>query len=482
MHTVFEDIYPEELWKLFSEICRIPHGSGNEKQLADYISRIADHHGFSRKTDSTGNLILLVPASRGCEHAPAAILQAHLDMVCEKASGSTFDFAHDPIEAVREGAWMTAGETTLGADNGIGVAAALSQNIVHGPLELLFTVDEESGMTGASRLSADCLAGRFLINLDSEETGAVYIGCSGGSGVDIALPLHRKPADPERCYAVAAIDGLQGGHSGLDIDKNRANAIALLAFFLRNLRGCDVRIADMQGGDKHNAIPRYAAATFSIEKKHCDRLQHTISTCTDIFKKRFAEETGISIRCEPAQSSSTSIPHKASADLINMLLALPNGILAMSRNIPGLVETSNNLASIRAKDSTAVIHCSPRSSVPESLDAAVKQVCAVADLAGAAVSLKGSYPGWQPDRESQLLHLAEKVHSDRFGKKPAVKAVHAGLECGIIKNRYPDMDMISIGPDIRHAHSPREAVNIESVGRFWNFVTSLLKAIADTRP
>ncbi|HPK65154.1 MAG TPA: aminoacyl-histidine dipeptidase [Thermoanaerobaculia bacterium] len=482
--TFVSDLKPEALWRHFDQILTIPRGSKNEEQMRRYVAGVADRLGLAVQVDGAGNLVVVKPASPGREGAPVTILQAHLDMVNEKNSDVDHDFTRDPLVPRRDGDFLKATGTTLGADNGIGVAAMLAvaeaNDLVHGPLELLFTIDEETGLTGATELDARMLAGRQLINLDSEEEGTLTVGCAGGAGSRITLPLEREAPVPGATAWEITVAGLKGGHSGVDIHLQRGNASALLA---RGLFAAEevapLRLAAFTGGDKHNAIPREARAVVV-----------TSAAARDAVREAFARELEAAraelrtadpgLRYEIAE---VAVPERVWTEGVTrralaLLRTLPHGVLVMSYDIPGLVETSTNLATVAERDGALEILMSNRSSVATALRAVQGRLRALGELAGAKVESLDGYPGWQPNLASPLLAASQRVHEQLFGKAAHVGAMHAGLECGIVGEKVPGMDMISFGPTIQFPHSPDEQVEIPSVARFWQLLTALLADLA----
>jgi dipeptidase D len=475
-----ESLRPALLWRHFNSVCGIPHCSGNEKALGDFVLAAAKARGCAARRDAAGNVLVEVPASKGREKSPVVVLQGHLDMVCEKNSGTKHDFERDPIRPVVDGEWVRADGTTLGADNGMGVAAALAvmedDSLTHGPLELLFTVDEETGLNGANGLQPGFLKGRFLLNLDSEEEGVFFIGCAGGADSDITLPLKRDPAasgDPLR----VTLSGLRGGHSGIDIHTGRGNAVQLLSRLLFGLE-TPFSLVHLEGGNKHNAIPREAFA--HVLARDAGRLKRELQAGLDAIRFEYKTvEKDAALSVEPAGDHGRPAMDGPSANaFLSLLMAIPHGVLAMSQEIPDLVETSNNLAIVRCAEGEAKIHTSTRSSIGSALAAARAKIEAVARLAGAGIRHLDGYPGWAPNLQSPLLDVMKKVHRDRTGRDPEIKAVHAGLECGIIGEKYPGMDMISFGPDLRNPHSPDEKVSIPTVERFYGLLAATLKTLA----
>lgn len=484
MTTFVSDLEPTRLWSHFDRILTIPRGSGQEQQMAEFVLDLARRLGLDAKQDAAGNLVVRKPAAGDRASAPVTVLQCHLDMVQEKNSDVDHDFSSDPIVPRRDGDYLKATGTTLGADNGIGVAACLAlmedSECRHGPLEFLFTVDEETGLTGASHLQGDFLQGKTLINLDSEEEGTLLVGCAGGSGLDLALPLDRVPAESSgHCALDLKLKGLQGGHSGVDIHLQRGNAVALLARVLEaGLRAGPFVLAEFQGGSAHNAIPREARAVAVCSEADRDTLQQSF---LDEFSAIAAEfrpvEPQVSWQVETAASPERVWDGASTERLLDLLNALPHGVVANSYEIPGLVETSACLAAAQPGEDGLEVHVSIRSSVDTALQALALRIRAVGTLGGCRVEELEGYPGWQPDLSSPLLETTREVCRRQTGEDPEIKAIHAGLECGLIGEKYPGMDMISFGPQIEFPHSPDERVEIGSVGRFYELLRSLLEAL-----
>ena len=483
-HSV-EELEPKVVWKYFERIRRIPHGSRTEAALAEAVVKWAKEAGCAAKRDATGNVIVHVVASRGRESAPVVVLQGHLDMVCEKNSDKAFDFEKDAISLVRDGDWIRADGTTLGADNGIGVAIALAlmedKAAQHGPLELLFTVDEETGLNGASGLVPGFITGKTFLNLDTEEDGAFYVGCSGGRDTQIRLPICRGPIPAGHAAYRVDVKGLRGGHSGLDIVLNRGNAIRLLArVVLAAAEKIDIRLAAVEGGDKHNAIPREAWAIATVPADGAAAFERICAEQLAGFRTEFASaEPELALTAARA----AAVPADALTDAstraaARLLLAMPHGVLAMSRDLQGLVETSSNVARVRTEADALTILASSRSSNASALDGVIAQIRSVCALANASAEPNKGYPGWQPNMASPLLAAALEVWAKEFGDKPKITAIHAGLECGIIGEKFPGTDMLSFGPTIRWPHSPTECVSISTVGRMAQFTRALLAALA----
>ncbi len=468
---MLENLEPKIVWKYFEEICKIPRCSKHEGKIAEYIMEVAKKHGLEVAKDEVGNVVARKKAN-GYENAPMITLQCHMDMVCEKNKDVEHDFSKDAIKPYVDGEWVKAKGTTLGADNGIGVAMCLAlmeeKNIKHGPLEFLFTVDEETGLTGAFNLKKEFIKGQLLINLDSEDFGVIYIGCAGGGNSTIKLPVKYEDIDREGLRI--HVKGLKGGHSGIEIDKGRANSIKLLARILYNI---NARISKIEGGDKHNAIPREAVAEVVVEENVEDKIREL----EDAFRNEYSK-TEPNLKVEVEKCKITKIIDKESNEkLIKLLMGLPHGVIAMSQEVEGLVETSTNLATIRMNDEATVV-MSSRSSINSALDAIMQSIRCIGELAGASVEEGSKYPGWKPNLESRLLRIASEAFKEMYGKEPEKKAIHAGLETGVIGDITGIKEIISIGPQIEHPHSPDERVNIKSVENFWKYLLYLLEKVA----
>jgi dipeptidase D len=479
---------PKNLWKHFDKIRSIPHCSGNEAKLAEYLLAYAKGKGLDAEKDSTGNVVIRDPATAGSEAAPVVALQGHMDMVGEKNSDVAHDFSKDPIQIDLDGEWLKAKGTTLGSDNGIGLAAALavidSKDVVHGPLELLFTVDEEVGLTGAGKLKPGFVKGGMLMNLDSEEIGALYIGCSGGGDTTLKLPVDFIDAPAGTKGFVLRVAGLRGGHSGIDIHEQRGNAIKIISRCLwKASRTQPAHLAALKGGNKRNAIPREAEAELMVLETAAADLKKIIADeSVKIADELGRREVNLVVTLEPSERSFGRVMEGASQKkLLDLVIALPHGVETMSYDIPGLVETSNNVATISTGGAEVVIGLSTRSSVASALKALRERIRSIAELAGASVEENEPYPGWKPNLDSKLLAVVKAVHAREFGAEPQMKAIHAGLECGIIGEKFPGMDMVSFGPWIEHPHSPDERVNVPSVGKFWKLLTAVLEELAGRR-
>jgi dipeptidase D len=485
--TFVSDLEPRPLWRHFDAILAIPRPSKQEERACRYVIDLAEVQGFRWRQDATGNLVVEKPASPGRESAPGVVLQGHLDMVTEKNSGTVHDFDRDPIVPRRDGGWVKATGTTLGADNGIGAAALLavmtSDDLVHGSLELLFTVDEETGLTGVLALDADAIAlrGRLLINLDSEEEGAVTIGCAGGSASRLALPIETAPAPAGTAALDLTLSGLKGGHSGMEIHLQRGNAVKLLArVLLAALQQIPFHLAAFQGGNKHNALPREATARVVLPMEARDAFTAAVERETAAIQDEIdAVDPDLKIEIAEAPSTGRVWTAAASRKALDLLNALPHGVLAMSNDIPGLVETSLNVATATGTDESLAILISIRSSVAAAMRTTKRGLRAIAGLAGADVQESDGYPPWKPDPTSPLLARFQQVHERLLGEPAELRAVHAGLECGVLGEKFPGMEMISFGPVIQGAHSPDEAVEVASVERFWGLLREVLGALAE---
>ncbi len=482
MSSTTYGLQPEKLWSIFSKICSIPHCSKKEALLSDYIKGLACDTGLTVQNDTAGNICIYVPASCGYENAPSIAIQCHLDMVCEKNDSATFDFDKDPVKLIRNGDFIKADETTLGADNGIGVAAALaiclSKDIIHGPLEILLTVDEETGLTGAFSLSPGLLTSKTLINLDHEDIKTVCIGCAGGGCVEISLPLTIKKQTGNRIFLEISVEGLQGGHSGLNIHENRANALKILALTLWNLADLDPCLLNLNGGNKINAIPREARACISIDKEFASLAQDRVKNSLTSAQIQYPRDKNLYIRTTVKTPPENCCCFDSFKKTIGLILALPCGVTAMSREIRGLVETSCNIGSVQTDNNMLVVKCMPRSSCPEGIKAITEQLKSIGYLAEARVEIEEPYPAWKPGTDSKILKTVRGVFRDVTGIFPETDVTHAGLECGIIGSKYKGLDMIAIGPTIVDAHSPDEAVHIGSVETFWTVLIKTLEKLA----
>lgn len=481
MNDAFDGLEPRDLWEHFSNLTQIPRPSKQEGRAVAYVESVARRLGVVPRRDDAGNVLVPVPATPGREKAPTLVLQGHLDMVGEKNDDVTHDFSTDPIRARREGEWITASGTTLGADNGIGVAAALAAatdgSVRHGPLELLFTIDEETGLTGAAGLDPALVSGRTLLNLDSEEDGVIFVGCSGGCDTLIDVDDARSAPWPGTTALRLEIRGLRGGHSGLNIHENRGNALKLAARILEAAAGdgIEFELASIRGGSKHNAIPREARAHLHVAADRETAFRERVDRMAAGFAIELAgADDGLSVTVSPAPAASSVWPREASRRFADLLMVLPHGVLAMSRDIPGLVETSSNLAAVSEEGGALRIVTSSRSSVAPSLAHVLAGIRSAARLARARTRTRDGYPGWRPDLGSPALQTVREVYRRRWGVEPRVTAIHAGLECGLLGEKIPGLDMVSFGPQIEGAHSPDERVQIPSVERFWGALVDVL--------
>ncbi|AFN75458.1 aminoacyl-histidine dipeptidase [Melioribacter roseus P3M-2] len=483
MSNTLGNLKPELLWKHFEEICMRPHPSRNEKLVSEYIIDFAKKNSLDYSVDGFGNIVVRKPATPGKENLMTVAFQGHLDMVPEKNNDVKHNFDKDPIQAYVDGDWVKAKGTTLGSDNGIGVAAALaileSKDLEHGPIEALFTLDEETGLNGAQALQPGFLKADIMINLDSEEDGAFYIGCAGGQNTFAEFKIKTTPYKENTVPLEVSITGLKGGHSGLDIASGRGNAIKLMARLLYNLNEkFGVTLSKINGGSKHNAIPREAFALIRIPKKNYLEVLDTVSKFESAIQAELATvEPSLQVIAKKVQSRAKVIDKATSDKIIASLFGIQNGVIKMSADIEGLVETSSNLAVVVTKQNSVEVITSQRSSVESEKYEISNAIAAVFKLAKAKVNFGEGYPGWKPDINSPILKIMKGVYKHMFGAEPEIKAIHAGLECGIIKEKFPHIDMISLGPTIQGAHSPDEKVQISTVQKFWDILVNTLKAI-----
>ena len=479
-----EDIMTRKILQCFEAISQIPRCSKDEKRIREWLLAWAEQHSLSARQDHAGNVLIQVPASSGYETAPTVVLQGHMDMVCEKEPDSPHDFTRDPLRLLYQGEWLTADKTTLGADNGIaiaiGLALALEKELPHPPLELLFTVDEETGLTGAQALAPGFITGKILLNLDSEGEGRFTVGCAGGQETVMVLPTaDTEPAPDGQVYRLT-VGKLKGGHSGTDILKEYANAIRLLARTLHQLQeNLQVQLHAIRGGSADNAIPRDAYAIVVIAASDQEPAKAVIAAAQQNFRSEFKNsDPNLELSLIPYSDKVEKVMTAAtSRKIVDLLLALPHGVAAMSGDIAGLVETSNNLATVATQKNEMRVLTSQRSSVATRLQELSSRIESIARLAGATVSSGNDYPSWQPDMASPLLARCREVYRNLFGTEPIVELIHAGLECGIIGTKYPGIDMVSFGPTIEAAHSPGERVHIPSITRVWKFLIELLATI-----
>ena len=479
-----KDLEPKTVWNFFHEITQVPRPSKNEEKIIRYIEDVAARYHIAIKHDKVGNLLLFKPGTKGYEALPTVILQAHLDMVCEKNNDVDFDFNSDPIQTVVDGEWLHAAGTTLGADNGIGVAAALavitSDEIEHGPIECLFTVDEETGLTGANALKKGFVTGDILLNLDSEDEGELFIGCAGGKGTTASFKYKAIPAPQSHRYFRISVAGLNGGHSGCDIHKGLGNANKILARLLYRMQEkLPFCLVEIQGGNQHNAIAREAYAVIGAASKYTESIRIMLNHFTaDIENELKRVDPNAKIIMETTDTPKKCLRRTLKEKLIYTLLACPHGVKSMSHEIDGLVETSTNLASIRMEGSSKiVIVTSQRSSIESKKNAVADQVAAVFRLAGAKVEHGDGYPGWAPNPDSKILKVAQESYRKLFGKEAKIMAIHAGLECGLFLEKFAQLDMISFGPTLQNVHSPDERIHIKTVDLWWRHLLDILKNI-----
>lgn len=482
------DLPGHPIWNYFSEILQIPRASGKEEKILSYLKNFAQNHSLAYSQDKPGNLLIRKEATKGKENVETVILQSHVDMVCEKNMGTRHDFDKDPIQAHIKDDWITAKGTTLGADDGIGVASQLailaSEKIEHGPIECLFTVDEESGMTGAMELGKDLLTGKILLNLDSEDEGEIFIGCAGGIDTLASYEIINAPLPGSHTAFKLFVNGLKGGHSGDEIHKGLGNSIKILNRILwEGSKKFGLKVHSLSGGNLRNAIPREALSAFVIPDEKIQSFQTFFTELSDTIKKEYSKaDPGLHIQLEETDLPGQVFERSFQDGLLSALYACPHGALGMSQEIEGLVESSTNLASVKqTKNNTLEVTTSQRSSVESAKTDISRMVESVFFLSGAKVKHLGSYPGWTPNTDSTILGISKTAYERLFGKKAEVKAIHAGLECGLFLKKYPELDMISFGPTIKGAHSPDERLHIESTYKFWDLLLEILKMISEKK-
>ncbi|GAB6909803.1 Aminoacyl-histidine dipeptidase [Desulfosarcina cetonica] len=467
----------------FEQISRIPRCSKNEMQIARWLRQWAEKKGWAVQSDAAGNLVIKVPASQGAEQAPPVILQGHMDMVCEKRGGSGHDFSKDPIRLVEDGLWLTAAETTLGADNGIAIALALAlvdtPAIEHPPLELFFTVDEETGLNGALQMDPTMLSGKILINLDSEEEGLFVVGCAGGRDTTLRRPSRFTALTLQQDGLAISAQGMRGGHSGIDIAKHRANANTVMARLLDAARAQGpIQIVDILGGTGRNVIPRSCEVRLACPSGRIAAVEQAVRRAAETIRAEFSmTDPGLTIRVERWRNADTGCRAMTEADssaAIDLLLALPSGPIEMSAEFPLLVQTSTNLSMVAMEADGLWVITSQRSSVLSRLDAICRQVAAIGNLAGARVASDAGYPPWPMNPDSALLERCKTLYRELFGSAADVQVIHAGLECGVIGDHCPEMDMISLGPTIENPHSPSERLHLPSVEKVWQLLVALM--------
>ncbi len=479
-----KDLKPALVFDIFDRITKVPRPSKKEGKIRQFLLDFAAEHGIAVKTDEIGNVVMSKPATAGCEEAPVVILQSHMDMVCE-SNDKNFDFENSPIETVVDGDWLHAKGTTLGADNGIGMAAALAvmsdNTLVHGPVEALFTVDEETGMTGANNLGKDMLGGNILLNLDSEDDAEIFIGCAGGVDTTAVFSYKRSFAPTDFHYFKFDVSNGLGGHSGGDIHLGRANANKLVARFLFDLsKKYEISLCEIDGGNLRNAIARAAHAVFGVHTSHKEDIVVAFNRYVADIKNEYAGiEPTLELDLQSVERPDFAVDSCTTRNLVYALYSAPHGVESMSRDLEGLVETSTNLASVKMIDDNRIlVTTSQRSSVESRKWDIAYRVEAVFALAGAEVTHGDGYPGWQPNMNSRIMKIASDAYRDLYGTTPAIKAIHAGLECGLFLTKYPQLDMVSFGPTLQGVHSPSERMYIPAVERFWGQLCEILRKVS----
>jgi len=479
------NLQPKGVWENFYSLTQIPRPSGKKKEIAEFLLNYGMSLGLESEQDEIGNVLIRKPASPGYENHPGVILQGHMDMVPQKNNDTQHDFEKDPIRAYIEHnqEWVTADGTTLGADNGIGVATAMAiladKSVVHPPLEAFFTVDEETGMYGANALKGGWLRGKVLLNLDSETEGELYIGCAGGIDGTARFPFEPVDVEEGDIAFKVTVSGLKGGHSGCDIHLQRANANKLMFRFLKKaVMEYEARLVSVQGGSLRNAIPREAEAVVTIPADGKDEFMEFVDVCEDYMIKEYdGVEDNIHFTAEVVPCPKQQMPEDVQDFLIHAITVCPHGVFRMIPEMPDVVETSNNLSTVSMDGNCVKVLNLTRSSVESRKYELASMIHSAFSVAGAEIEFTGAYPGWKPNTRSRILGVMKEIYQKEFGNEPRVITIHAGLECGIIGKNYPDMDMISFGPTIEHPHSPDERVNIASVQKFYQFVLATLKEL-----
>ena len=477
------NLEPKLVWEIFDDITQVPRPSKKEEKIGAFLVEFAKKHNLEYQCDTIGNVVIRKGATAGYENRPTIVLQAHTDMVCEKNSDKIFDFENDAIQTYIDNGWVKANGTTLGADDGIGIAAALAllidDSVAHPAIEALFTVDEETGLTGAFNLGEGMVQGKYLINLDSEDEGEVFIGCAGGIDTLAYLPLVEEVAPSNYTYYEVAISGLLGGHSGDDIDKGHANSNKFAARIAeRAARLFGARLSHFDGGNLRNAIPREAYIILGVPSEKAVEFESDVKVFGDALCAEFAiVEKGAKVELSKVEAPATVLAEQTQYNLLLALIAIPSGVLAMSAAMPGLVETSTNLASVKFADNKIVITTSQRSSSESAKEYAKLHVAAVFTAAGCEVVHSDGYPGWSPNPQSALLECTKEAYKRLFGTEPKVRAIHAGLECGLFLEKYPHLEMVSFGPTLRGVHSPDERLEISTVDKFWKLLIEVVATI-----
>ncbi|NOX85259.1 MAG: aminoacyl-histidine dipeptidase [Chlorobi bacterium] len=476
---------PKDLWKNFYELTQIPRPSKKEEKVRAFLKKFGEDLGLETIEDEVGNIIIKKPATEGMENRKGIILQGHMDMVPQKNADTDHDFEKDPIDAYIDGEWVTAKGTTLGADNGIGVAAGMAvleaKDIEHGPVEVLVTMDEETGMTGAENLKPGLLDGDILLNMDSEDEGELYIGCAGGVNTTGELKYKGKSVAEGMVAYKVTVKGLKGGHSGLDINLGRGNANKIMnVLLMKATEKYGLRLAEVNGGSLRNAIPRESFATVVVPEDKKGDFETFVKEFEAIVQDEFKEaDPGVTVTAEAADLPDKIIDEKSTKSLYDAVAGCPNGVIAMSKKVKGVPETSTNLAIVRSEGGKFYIETLQRSLVDDDRDKIAQEVRDVFEAAGFKAESSGSYPGWKPNPDSDILKEMKEIYNNKFGKVPEVKVIHAGLECGILGATYTNWDMISFGPTIRNPHSPDEKVNIATVQKFWDFLLETLKHVPE---
>ena len=484
MSAEIKNLSPQPVWGYFYDLTQIPRPTGHMEAVTRFMVAFGKGLGLETLQDEVGNVLIRKPASPGMEGHKTVTMQSHLDMVPQKNSSVKHDFLTDPIDAYIDGDWVKARETTLGADNGMGAAFAMAvladKTLMHGPLEALFTINEEVGMDGAVGLKPGFLKGEILLNCDSEEEGELFVGCAGGADLNVSMQFKEDTYIPEGDVAVKiSLTGLKGGHSGGEIHVGLGNANKLLVRFLAgHAEELDLRLIDFNGGTLRNAIPREAFATLAVAADKVDALKALVNTYQEILKNELeAKEKNLALLLDAVANDKAALTAQSRDSFVRLLNATPNGVIRNSDVAKGVVETSLNVGVVTMTDDNVQIHCLVRSLIDSGKDYVVSMLDSLGKLAGAKTEAKGAYPGWQPDANSPVMHLVRETYQRLFNKTPNIQIIHAGLECGLFKKPYPEMDMVSIGPTITGPHSPDEQVHIESVGHYWTLLTELLKSI-----
>lgn len=482
--TQLVELSPQPIWRHFQALCKIPRPSRHEDAVRAYVKQFGESLGLDSLVDEVGNVIIRKPATQGMENRRGVVLQSHLDMVPQKNADTEHDFTKDPIEAYVDGDWVTAEGTTLGADNGIGVVAALavleSTDIPHGPIEALFTVDEESGMTGAHGLQPGLMKGEIMLNMDSEDEGELYVGCAGGVDVSVSHSYREEPLEEGYSSFSLSLRGLKGGHSGVDIKLQRGNANKLMVRLLKALSEVGARVACYSGGTLRNAIPREVFVQLAIPSDSCEEAVHIVDEYLSVFSAELAEvESNLSLIMQASEPVQKVMTRAEQSQLLNTLHVSPDGVHRISLSVEGVVETSNNLAIIKIKDGQITVENMVRSLIDSAREEHAESIAGLYRLMGAEVKKQGAYPGWKPNTESAILKTMVDIHEQLFGYEPEIKVIHAGLECGLLGSAYPNWDMISFGPTIRFPHSPDEKVHVPAVENFWNYLVKTLEAVPE---